>query len=139
MKSVYMKRSICVAAATALVGGWGACFAEGGNKVTDETLIKGQGYDPAREYRSVVVSFEDLNLERTAGIRTLYQRIDVAAKQACLPRPSKRNFAMHDDWSSCYDQAMEDAVASSGVPALHQYHLAQSGAVGHSPQIVKAH
>lgn len=77
--------------------------------------------------KSRVVYFGDLDLEKTAGVQTLYKRLTVASKIVCSPRPSMRELANYRDWKNCSWNALDSAVSQVGVERMSQLHLAESG------------
>jgi UrcA family protein len=77
--------------------------------------------------RTRAVSYADLNLERKAGLDTLYSRLESASREVCSPRESYRSRAMNQDWQACYSHAMDKAVADVGNLDLQDYHLAIIG------------
>ena len=72
-----------------------------------------------------IVNFSDLNLQRDAGVATLYRRIQGAANAVCrqvnesLPQIKRRA-------RECALDATSRAVAKVGVPALSTMHLART-------------
>lgn len=80
-----------------------------------------------REERSLAVGFADLNLNRQAGVNTLYQRLEQATALVCGPRESGRELARHRDWAQCYKTAMDRAIADIDHLGLDQLHLARTG------------
>lgn len=77
--------------------------------------------------RTRAVSYADLNLERKAGLDTLYSRLESASREVCSPRESYRSWAMSKDWQACYSHAMDKAVADIGNLGLQDYHVARIG------------
>jgi len=86
--------------------------------------------------RTRAVSYADLNLERKAGLDTLYSRLESASREVCSPRESYRSWAMSQDWQSCYSHAMDKAVADVGNLNLQDYHLARVGEAGEATEQV---
>lgn len=80
-----------------------------------------------RVQRSIPVSFADLNLNRSAGVDTLYRRLERATELVCGPREDGRNLALHRDQQQCRSHAMDAAVAEIGHLALDDMHLARTG------------
>jgi UrcA family protein len=124
------------AIAVLLLGGGGPVVAGDDYNQGDTVISKAPAPGGVREHRSERVRYDDLNTFGSAGIRTLYQRIDVAAKSVCQPEPDTREMVMHRDWQQCYDQAIDKAVASIALPALSRYHLVQTGRIGDSETAV---
>lgn len=65
------------------------------------------------ETRSVAVSYADLDLNREAGVQALYQRLRLAAKQAC-GSVDTRDLASRTGWQKCREVALANAVAQLG-------------------------
>ena len=86
------------------------------------TPIHRRGY----EQRSMTVFFGDLNLDRAAGVNTLYARLENAADRVCAPR-SERNLALQRDREACYGEALDSAVDAIGLQNLDQLHFASTG------------
>ena len=80
----------------------------------------------AVDHRARTVSFGDLNLDRQAGLDSLYLRLETAARAVCEPTESVRNTRMRSDWRQCYGEAMDGAVDEIGHFGLQQYHLAKT-------------
>jgi UrcA family protein len=73
------------------------------------------------EIPTVTVDYSDLNLTTDAGIKALYRRLQIAAKQVC------RSFEGHEiggatQRRACYNQALSDAVAKVNVEMLSVLH-----------------
>lgn len=70
----------------------------------------------------ITVHYEDLNLNRAAGVQALYRRIQAAADTVCgVSGSSNVDFAQRLDSSrrrACAAQALADAVRSVDVAAL---------------------
>lgn len=80
---------------------------------------------------SVTVSYGDLNLASTAGVRTLYARLGAAARTVCGVEPRTVELRQHANFQSCYDQALDKAVRkvdSTRLYALHQERASPSRA-----------
>lgn len=78
------------------------------------------------ESRSVTVRYGDLDLTRTAGAKTLYARLTSAARSVCAPA-AQHDLAAHRDWSICYSDALDAAVAETGSNALASLHRERTG------------
>ncbi len=65
----------------------------------------------------MTVSYFDLDLSTPAGVQTLYDRTKQAARSVCASFASKElgRLAFRRD---CYEQAVDDAVATVDRPAL---------------------
>lgn len=86
-----------------------------------------QGRTTGVQTRTRAVSYADLNLERKAGLDTLYSRLESASREVCSPQESYRSWAMSQDWQACYSHAINKAVADVGNLDLQDYHLARIG------------
>ncbi|MFO1427047.1 MAG: UrcA family protein [Steroidobacteraceae bacterium] len=77
---------------------------------------------------SITVQYADLDLDRMAGARLLYGRLQRAAAQVCGNplRTGSRIVSAH--WQQCTAQAVADAVAALDRPLLRAYHAGQTGA-----------
>jgi UrcA family protein len=73
------------------------------------------------EQLSKIVRYGDLNLETTAGAKVLYARIRSAAGEVCAPFEG-RELTRQVRWHSCYDHAVESAVAQVDKPSLTALH-----------------
>jgi UrcA family protein len=63
------------------------------------------------------VSYADLDLNKAAGIRELYSRIQAAAHQVCEV-DTVTDLHMQARVQVCVNQAIDGAVRSAGLPAL---------------------
>jgi UrcA family protein len=70
--------------------------------------------------RSETVSYRDLNLSTIEGATALYQRIRHAANSVC-DEPGA-GVARYQQWKSCYQAAIADAVAKVNSPLLTSVH-----------------
>jgi UrcA family protein len=77
--------------------------------------------------RSVTVSFRDLDLSSPEGAKTLYRRIQSAAKQVCGYRGA--DLIEQSFWNGCYRNAVSDAVVKVNSPLLTAVHT------GRPPQV----
>jgi UrcA family protein len=73
-----------------------------------------------------IVSYADLNLNSTAGAKTLYQRIRTAAKAVC-GSPYERMHRMQKAARACVQHAIDDAVTQVGNRNLTALHEATAG------------
>jgi UrcA family protein len=64
----------------------------------------------AYETHSTVVRYDDLDLNREAGMRTLNARLESAAKQVCGPSDIRR-LREHRFWHQCRSNAISNAIA----------------------------
>jgi UrcA family protein len=74
--------------------------------------------------RSTTVSFRDLNLSDPAGAKTLYSRIQTAAKKVC--GSTSADFIERTTWRSCYRHAVDDAVRKVNNPLLTAVHTGRT-------------
>lgn len=75
---------------------------------------------PSAAGRTVTVNYRDLNLSTIDGAITLYQRLKGAARTVC--DGPLTGIAAYQEWRSCYDAAMADAVAKVNNPLLTAVH-----------------
>lgn len=85
------------------------------------------GNRDGRVDRSIPVSWADLDLNRPAGLETLYLRLTRATTAVCSPREDIRNFAMNRDRDACLETAMDNAVRSLGHRGLEGMHASRTG------------
>ena len=69
---------------------------------------------------SVTVSFRDLDLSTQQGARTLYGRIQSAARQVC--GHAGADLIEQSIWRSCYRNTVSDAVGKVNNPLLTAVH-----------------
>ena len=72
---------------------------------------------PAQDVPHVVVSYGDLDLSSSEGVRELYQRIASAATRVC-PYADSRELAQTMVYRSCRDAAISRAVREVKSPQL---------------------
>jgi UrcA family protein len=75
---------------------------------------------PPAAGRTVTVNYRDLNLSTIDGAITLYQRLKGAARTVCDGPVT--GVAAYQEWRSCYDAAMADAVSKVNSPLLTAVH-----------------
>lgn len=75
---------------------------------------------PAIAARTVTVNYRDLNLSTIEGATTLYQRLQGAARSVCDGPVG--GLHAYQEWRSCYDAAIADAVAKVNSPLLTALH-----------------
>jgi UrcA family protein len=75
--------------------------------------------------RSVVVRYSDLNLSQPQDARTLYDRIQRAARVACGD-VSSADLARFGQFRSCVDRAVANAVAAVSAQQVTEIHQAQT-------------
>jgi UrcA family protein len=71
--------------------------------------------EPAGSH-SVTVNYRDLNLSTIQGATALYQRLTRAARSVC--DGPETGVHAYQEWKSCYQAAMADAVAKVNSPLL---------------------
>jgi UrcA family protein len=62
--------------------------------------------------RDKVVTYDDLDLNTPAGQKTMYNRLKVAVRHACSPRPNA--VVARTQYRRCYDEAMTTALSTLG-------------------------
>ena len=95
------------------------------NERTTESVSNGAQHAGSTS-RAVTVAYGDLDLQGAAGIRTLYSRLQSAARTVCSPAPG-RDLAQHRDWAHCYSGALDAAVAETGSSRVSALHGEQTG------------
>jgi len=75
----------------------------------------------AAEIKKIDVVYSDLNVNRPAGARALYRRIEVAATRVC-GKADVRRLTMKAEHTACYEQAVYNAVQDLDMPLLTAYH-----------------
>ncbi|MBV8306502.1 MAG: UrcA family protein [Gammaproteobacteria bacterium] len=80
----------------------------------------GASADSPAAARTVTVNYRDLNLSTIDGAITLYQRLKSAARTVCDEPIS--GVAAYQEWRSCYDAAIADAVTKVNNPLLTAVH-----------------
>ena len=73
-----------------------------------------------------VVSYADLNMNAEAGVRTLYGRLRMAARQVCAPFRGGNSLRERTNYSECFSPALASSVAKVDEPALTAYHLSRT-------------
>ena len=74
---------------------------------------------------SVVVRYSDLNLSQPQDARTLYARIQTAARVACGDI-SSADLARFGQYHNCVDHAVTNAVAAVSARQVTEIHEAQT-------------
>jgi UrcA family protein len=71
------------------------------------------------------VRFADLDVSKMEGAKTLYARLRYAAKVVCKPLESA--YSWHSDqYETCMNKAIADAVARVDRPLLSEYHQSRT-------------
>ena len=75
-----------------------------------------------REEASITVPYADLNLQKMEGARTLYERLQQAAREACDVNPiyTDKDLTSRADARTCYRTALSGAVAGINNEYLNQ-------------------
>jgi|ERR1022692_2000503 UrcA family protein len=74
---------------------------------------------------SYMVRFSDLDVSKFEGAKKLYARLRHAATVVCKPLETASLWAS-DQYETCMNKAIADAVASVNRPLLSQYHQART-------------
>ena len=70
---------------------------------------------------SVVVKYNELSLNSTAGVTSLHARLRNAAQQVCNPLNS-RVLGLRDEYEHCVSDAIAQSVADVGNENLTRFH-----------------
>jgi UrcA family protein len=70
---------------------------------------------------SLVVHYQDLNLNRAHDVTRLYARITLAADKLCGPRSLTGAYVKSADYASCFNDAVAQTVARVDHPGLSAY------------------
>jgi UrcA family protein len=73
------------------------------------------------EIPTIRVDYADLDLTADAGVRTLYRRLQVAAKQVCRSY-ERREIGKTTQRRSCYEHALSAAVTKVNLEMLSVLH-----------------
>lgn len=84
------------------------------------TVTAAQAASPDREIRQKVVSYADLDLNRTADAQTLYRRIQSAARDVC-GTPNALMLSVSALTRSCAEDATDRAITDVNAPSLTRY------------------
>jgi UrcA family protein len=76
----------------------------------------------AGEPMQVSVSYADLNIHSAAGVRSLYVRLQSAARRVCTPLDDGRQSPRNLPFQRCYQTALNSAVAGVNEPVLTAMH-----------------
>ena len=72
----------------------------------------------AAEPMQITISYADLNVESAAGVRSLYGRLRFAAQRVCAHLDDGRLSPPNIRYQSCYETALDSAVAKINEPVL---------------------
>src|SRR5215831_2432005 len=82
---------------------------------TPTALADAAGFDG--QAKSIIVRYDDLNLEAEAGARTLVNRIATAAMQVCGSRQNERStLEARRQFETCRASAMQSAITTVDHP-----------------------
>jgi UrcA family protein len=82
----------------------------------------------ATEAPQVVVNYGDLNVQSSAGVRSLYARINTAAAKVCSPLES-RTLSLKQAHEQCVSDAVAESVATVDNAQLTNLHQRRIGRV----------
>jgi UrcA family protein len=73
---------------------------------------------------SVTVRYDDLNLNSTEGVTSLYRRVENAATEVCRPAegPQSVSRALWKAWNECFYHSIAAAVKAVHNDKLSAYH-----------------
>lgn len=75
---------------------------------------------------SLEVRYSDLDLDKAAGVASLYARLQNAAEQVCSIGSGPQGLVLSSSERACVTAALEQAVANVDRPALTAYHAARA-------------
>ena len=81
--------------------------------------------DTILEPRSITVHFEDLDINSTPGVATLYKRIGAAAAAVCHDLGTSRSLVYLGRYHTCVHGAVSVAVTRINRPAVTEYAAAR--------------
>ena len=99
----------CIAVATLVIGTFGSA--------TSHVLA-----DSPRESSREIVRFADLNLSTEAGVKSLYARIENAARTVCEPSATTGTRVVSKVWKDCFNEAVRGTILAVKNPALTAYY-----------------
>ena len=97
-------------------------------------ILCGEALADAPAVPSKTVSHSDLNLDTSAGVATLYQRIWRAAAEVCQLPQGTRQLIVESQIRTCRADAVDRAILQVNLPALSALHLARTGRKVDNPQ-----
>jgi len=86
---------------------------------TDSTTTRPRAFEEAQ---SRVVHFGDLDVQTRDGVKTLYRRIELAARAVCGESESPTSPIPLPAWRTCVAEAIRSAVARANQPPLTRYY-----------------
>ena len=81
--------------------------------------------DPAEP--SKAITYADLNLNSSAGIAALYQRIERAASEVCQAPQGTKQLKIEQEVRACRANSVDRAIVQVKLPALSALHVARTG------------
>ena len=86
--------------------------------------IASTGADNGLKGEAVKVSFADLNLQKEAGARVLYRRLQQASKKACGVEPYRNVGSISEisKMQDCYESSLTSSVAKVDNALLTKIH-----------------
>jgi UrcA family protein len=79
---------------------------------------------------SLEVRYTDLDLDKEAGVASLYTRLRNAAEQVCDTGLGPQALFLSSSQRACVTAALDEAVANIDRPALTAYHAARTSQAG---------
>ena len=89
-------------------------------------LNPGIGRAQTSDQQGVHITLNDLDLAKPAGVKTLYGRINTAAKRYCESLYSRTGSRISSGFDGCVVDAVNTTVRSLNLPSLSALH-AESG------------
>jgi UrcA family protein len=77
----------------------------------------------AEPRRTMIVNYDDLNVDTEQGARVLYARLRLAARDVCASLES-RHLPVRAQWLRCYDSALSSAVGQVNKIAVTKLYQA---------------
>ena len=90
-------------------------------------LVSGSALAVAPADPMKTVSYADLNLKSTAGVASLYRRIQRAAREVCLMPRGTKQFVIESGIKACKADSIDRAILQANLPALSALHLTKTG------------
>ena len=78
----------------------------------------------SRDTSSVVVRYDDLNLNSRAGVVKLHKRLRNAAESVC-GKLNSRILGLNDAYDQCVEDALANSVAAVGNSNLSNFHASK--------------
>ena len=90
------------------------------------TMFAAAHADRTEDVPKVAVSYADLDLSKPTDAEVLYRRIQTAGRVVCQPLAS-RELMRRALWQTCYESAVENAVAQVNRPLVSAAHQRKVG------------